>query len=101
MEDFVALEQFMADLVRREAQEEVNQFIQDISMDGVTFQEVDDVRQQVIAAMQDPTAFSSLVRFLIASGLLEQADAPTDYDFGFLLTMLGLVGVAQQLVTTG
>lgn len=101
MDDFAQLEQFMSDTVMREAQDEVQDFIAAIQQDGVTQAEVDEVRQQTLMALQDPTTYPSFIQYLVASGLLERGDAPAEYDVGFVLSILGLVGVAQQLVTAG
>lgn len=101
MDDLEAIERFMADLVQREAPQEVANFVNEISQNGVTQQEVDEVRQQAIMALQEPSTFPSFIRYLVASNLIEQKDAPKEFDVGFVLTILGLVGVAQQIVTTG
>ena len=94
------LEQLMAESVQKEAPENVREFVDAIMEGGITQQEVDEVRQQTVMALQDQAYFQTFVRYLTGAGLLEQEDAPTSYDAGFVLSILGLVGIAQSLVTT-
>jgi hypothetical protein len=92
------LEMFMADLVQREAPEDVAEFVAAIQQDGVTQAEVDEVRQITLQTLSNPDNFPNFVQYLLAAGLLSQEDAPGQFDAGFVLSILGLVGVAQQLV---
>jgi hypothetical protein len=94
------LEQLMAESVQKEAPEDVQEFVDSIMEGGITQQEVDEVRQQTVMALQDQEYFQTFIRYLTGAGLLEQEDAPSSYDVGFVLSILGLVGVAQSLVTT-
>jgi phage shock protein A len=99
--NFGELEMFMAETVKREAAESVQEFIQEISQDGITPEEVDEVRQRVLTALADPSYFGELMQYLVASNLMDAEDAPAEYDVGFVLSLLGLVGVAQELVEAG
>jgi hypothetical protein len=93
------LEVFMADLVQREAANDVQEFIAAISEDGVTQAEIDEVRAVTVEALNNPASFPNFVQYLLRAGLIEEA--PQEYDIGFVLTILGLVGIAQNIVTTG
>jgi hypothetical protein len=95
------LEMFMADLVQREAPGDVAEFVAAIQQDGVTQAEVDEVRQITLQTLSDPSIFPQFVQYLLAAGLMTPEDAPAEFDVGFVLSILGLVGVAQQIVTTG
>jgi hypothetical protein len=95
------LEMFMADLVQREAPEDVAEFISAIQQDGVTQAEVDEVRQITLQTLSNPDNFPNFIQYLLAAGLMTPEDAPAEFDAGFVLSILGLVGVAQQIVTTG
>ena len=92
------LELFMANLVQREAPQDVAEFIAAIQQDGVTQAEVDEVRAITLQTLSDPANFPNFIQYLLAAGLLEQQDAPAEFDTGFVLSILGLVGVAQQIV---
>ena len=93
------LEQLMAESVQNEAPDDVQTFIDAILVDGISQEEVDEVRQQAVMALQNPNQFKKFTRYLIASNLMEESDVPKSYDVGFVLAILGLVGVAQNLVT--
>lgn len=99
MDDLVQMEQFMADLVQKEAADDVQEFIDAISQDGVTQAEIDEVRAVTVEALNNPASFPQFVQYLLRAGLIEEA--PQEYDIGFVLTILGLVGIAQNIVTTG
>ena len=92
------LEIFMADLVQREAPEDVAEFIAAIQQDGVTQAEVDEVRTITIETLSNPDNFPNFIQYLLAANLIQQEDAPVQFDTGFVLSILGLVGVAQQSV---
>lgn len=92
------LELFMTNLVKERSPSGVQEFIAAISEDGVDQQEVDVLREVIMRAVSDPSTFPAMVGFLIRNDLIAEEDAPTQYDMGFVLTMLGLVGVAQELV---
>lgn len=92
------LELFMANFVQEKAPNDVADFVAAIQEGGVDQEEVDVLREVVMRALQDPSTFPAMIGFLIRNDLLTQEDAPTQYDTGFVLTMLGLVGVAQTLV---
>ena len=92
------LELFMADLVQREAPEDVAEFIAAIQQDGVTQAEIDEVRAITLQTLSNPDNFPNLIQYLLAAGLLDQQSAPAEFDTGFVLSILGLVGVAQQSV---
>jgi len=92
------LEMFMADLVQREAPEDVAEFVAAIQQDGVTQAEIDEVRQITLQTLSNPNNFPNFIQYLLAAGLMTQEDAPGEFDTGFVLAILGLVGVAQQLV---
>ena len=98
MEEIAQLEQFMADLIMREAQDEARQFIDAISEDGVTQAEIDEVRQVTVDALRNPETFPVFVQYLLRAGLI--TEEPQEYDPGFVMSILGLVGIAQNLVTT-
>lgn len=93
------LEIFMADLVQREAPEDVAEFIAAIQQDGVTQAEIDEVRAITIETLSNPDNFPNFVQYLLAADLIQQEDVPAEFDTGFVLSILGLVGVAQQSVT--
>ena len=92
------LELFMANLVQREAPQDVAEFIAAIQQDGVTQAEIDEVRAITLQTLSNPDNFPNFIQYLLAAGLLEQQDAPVEFDTGFVLSILGLVGVAQQSV---
>lgn len=92
------LELFMADLVQREAPEDVAEFVASIQQDGVTQAEVDEVRAITIETLSNPNNFPNFTQYLLAAGLIQQEDVPAQFDTGFVLSILGLVGVAQQIV---
>lgn len=92
------IEMFMADLVQREAPEDVAEFIAAIQQDGVTQAEVDEVRAITIETLSNPDNFPNFIQYLLAADLIQQEDAPAQFDTGFVLSILGLVGVAQQIV---
>jgi len=92
------LELFMADLVQREDPQDVAEFIAAIQQDGVTQAEIDEVRAITLQTLSNPDNFPNFIQYLLAAGLLEQQDAPAEFDIGFVLSILGLVGVAQQSV---
>lgn len=92
------LELFMADLVQREAPQDVAEFVAAIQQDGVTQAEIDEVRAITIETLSNPDNFPNFIQYLLAAGLLEQQDTPAQFDTGFVLSILGLVGVAQQSV---
>lgn len=95
------LEDFMADFVLREAQEDVREFIEAIQEDGVTQAEVDEARAITMETLSNPENFPRFAQYLIAAELIAQEDVPSAFDLGFVLSILGLVGVAQRSVTTG
>ena len=92
------LELFMADLVQREDPQDVAEFIAAIQQDGVTQAEINEVRAITLQTLSNPDNFPNFIQYLLAAGLLEQQDAPAEFDTGFVLSILGLVGVAQQSV---
>jgi len=92
------LELFMADLVQREDPQDVAEFIAAIQQDGVTQAEINEVRAITLQTLSNPDNFPNFIQYLLAAGLLEQQDAPAEFDIGFVLSILGLVGVAQQSV---
>ena len=92
------LEIFMANLLNERSPQNVQNFIDEISEGGVDQEEVDTMREVVMRAINDPSTYSAMVGFLIRNGVIDEGDAPDQYDAGFVLTMLGLVGIAQSLV---
>ena len=98
MDEIEQLEQFMADLIMKESPEDAQEFIDAISQDGVTQAEIDEVRQVTVDALSNPETFPAFVRYLLRAGLIEEE--PKEYDPGFVMSILGLVGIAQNLVTT-
>lgn len=96
--DPIELERMMAEQVKKNAPEDVQEFISALQEDGVTAEEVDELRQYALAALSSPDAFPELVSYLVEDGLIEEEEAPDGYDAGFVLSILGLVGVAQELV---
>jgi hypothetical protein len=92
------LELFMADLVQREAPQDVAEFVAAIQQEGVTQAEIDEVRTITLETLSNPDNFPNFIQYLLAAGLLQQEDAPSQFDTGFVLSILGLVGVAQQSV---
>lgn len=96
--DPVELEAKMKEQVQQNAPEDVAEFIQAIQQDGLTEAEVDEVRQLVLDALRNPKGFKKLTTYLVTNGFLEQEEVPPEYDGGFVLSLLGLVGVAADLV---
>lgn len=99
--DPAELENMMKEQVQQNAPEDVAEFIQAIQQDGLTAEEVDEVRQLVLAALRSPDGFKKLTTYLVTNGFLEQEEIPPEYDGGFVLALLGLVGVAADLVAGG
>jgi hypothetical protein len=92
------IEMYMAQLVQTEAPEDVAEFLAAIQEDGITAEEVDEVRQITMATLNDPTMYPQFAQYLVSAELIEANDIPQSYDAGFVLSVLGLVGVAQQIV---
>jgi hypothetical protein len=92
------LEMFMANLLQERSPQNVQSFIDEISEGGVDQEEVDTMREVVMRTINDPSTYSAMVGFLTRNGIIDDGDAPAQYDAGFVLTMLGLVGIAQSLV---
>lgn len=101
MDELQNLEAAMADFVLKEASEEVKEFIEAIQENGVTQEEVDEARAITTETLTNPENFPRLAQYLVAAELIAQEDVPSQFDVGFVLTILGLVGVAQQYVTQG
>jgi hypothetical protein len=99
MDELQNLEAAMADFVLKESAEEVKDFIDAIKEDGVTQEEVDEARAITTETLTNPENFPRFTQYLVAAGLIEQKDVPQEFDVGFVLSILGLVGVAQQYVT--
>jgi hypothetical protein len=98
MDEIEQIEQFMADFIMRESPEDAREFIDAISQDGITQAEVDEVRAVAVEALSNPETFPAFVQYLLRAGLIEEE--PQEYDPGFVMSILGLVGIAQSLVTT-
>jgi len=98
--DPAELEKFMAEKVQSEAPDEANEFLEGIQEDGLSAEEVDEVRQVTLAALKSPDAFPQLTAYLVNAELIDEEDIPKEYDGGFVLAILGLVGLAQDLVTS-
>lgn len=92
------IEATMKQVVLQQAAEEVQLFIQAISQDGVTQDEVDEFRAMTIEAIDDPRTYPKYMQYLESIGLLTAEQIPDVYDAGFMLTMLGMAGVAQDYV---
>lgn len=92
------IEATMKQLIMERAPEEAQEFIDAISEDGVTQQEVDEFRTLTIQAIDNPRTYPRYMKYLESTGLMERADIPRVYDAGFLLSMLGMAGVAQDHV---
>jgi hypothetical protein len=92
------LEMYMADFVQREAPEDVAEFVAAMQEDGITVEEVDEARQITMATLNDPQNYPQFAQYLLSAGLIEQEDLPPSFDVGFVMSILGLVGVAQQIV---
>jgi hypothetical protein len=101
MDELQNLELAMADFVKQQAPEDVQEFIEAITENGVTQEEVDEVRAITTETLTNPDNFPRFVQYLVAAQLIEQEDAPQTFEVGFVLSILGLVGVAQENVTTG
>lgn len=97
--DFAEVERKMAETVKKEAPEDIAEFLGAMQEDGITVEEVDEVRQVTLAALNSPDAYPTLVTYLINAELIDPEDAPPNYDGGFVLAILGLVGAAEELVT--
>lgn len=98
MDELQNLELAMADFVKQQAPEDVQEFIDLLSTADITQEEVDEFRQIIIEGLTQPSEFPKMVRYLIRNEFIEEEDAPKEYDQGFALAMLGLVGVAQSIV---
>lgn len=92
------LEMYMADLVQQVAPNDVAEFVEAIQQDGISPEEVDEVRQITMATLNDPANYPQFIQYLVSAELIEQEDAPPSFDIGFVMSILGLVGVAQQIV---
>ena len=93
------LETYMADFVQRQAPESVGEFIEAIQENGVSQEEVDEVRQITMETLKNPENYPRFVQYLISAELIEERAAPPEFKIGFVLSILGLVGIAQRLVT--
>jgi hypothetical protein len=92
------IEASMKIVVQQQAPEEVMEFMQAISEDGVTQAEVDEFRAITIDSIDNPGNYPKYMRYLESTGLMEKEDIPTTYDAGFLLSMMGMAGIAQDAV---
>jgi len=93
-------EVMMADTLKRTAPELISFFMDAISRDGVSQEEIDQVRQMVLGVLRDRDMYPQFVEFLVSSGLVDREDAPKQFDIGFVMTMLGLVGIAQEIASS-
>jgi hypothetical protein len=93
------LEIYMADFILKEAPEDVTDFIDAIQQSGVTQEEVDEVRQITLETLKDPSNYPRFAQYLISTELLEKKVVPPSFDAGFVLSILGLIGVVQRIVT--
>lgn len=92
------IEQTMVQLIQENAPEDMQEFIDAISVDGITQDEVTEFRQETLNAINNPQTFNRYIQYLISNGLLEKEDAPTSYDSNFLFVMLGMGSIAQSIV---
>ena len=92
------IENTMKRLVLEQAPEEVQEFIDAISEDGVTQDEVTEFRNMTLQSIDNPRMYPKYMRYLESNGLLERQDIPKVYDAGFMMAMLGMAGVAQDYV---
>ena len=93
------LEVYMADFIMREAPNDVVEFIEAIQQAGVTQEEVDEVRQITLSTLRNPDNYPRFAQYLISAELIEKELVPPSFDAGFVLSILGLVGVVQRIVT--
>jgi hypothetical protein len=92
------VEQAMAQLIQQNSPEDVREFIDAISADGVTQDEVMEFKQETLNAINNPQQFRRYTQYLLSTGLVEQADLPPSYDANFLFVMLGMGAIAQTMV---
>lgn len=92
------VEQAMAQLIQQNAPEDVREFIDAISADGITQDEVMEFKQETLNAINNPQQFGRYTQYLLSTGLVEQADLPASYDANFLFVMLGMGAIAQTMV---
>lgn len=92
------IEQTMAELIQQNSPEDVREFIDAISADGITQDEIMEFKQETINAINNPQQFSRYTQYLLSNGLIEQSDVPTAYDANFLFVMLGMGAIAQTMV---
>jgi hypothetical protein len=92
------VEQAMAQLIQQNSPEDVREFIDAISADGVTQDEVMEFKQETLNAINNPQQFGRYTQYLLSTGLVEQADLPPSYDANFLFVMLGMGAIAQTMV---
>jgi hypothetical protein len=94
------LEMYMADIVQRAAPDDVAEFMEAIQEDGITQAEVDEVRQITLQTLNDPSNYPMFGQYLVDAGLIEAEDLPPSFEIGFVMSILGLIGVAQKLVAS-
>jgi hypothetical protein len=94
------VEQTMVQLIQENAPEDLQEFIDAISEDGVTQREVSEFREETINAINNPNYFDEYLRYLTVAGFMEKTDIPSSYDINFLFVMLGMGAIAQTLVNS-
>lgn len=92
------IEATMKQVVSQQSPESVKEIVDAILQDGVTQDEVDEFRAMTIEAIDDPRTYPKYMQYLESIGLLTAEQIPDVYDAGFMLTMLGMAGVAQDYV---
>lgn len=94
------IETTMADLVLKESPEAVAEFLAAMQEDGMTQEEIMELRQQVYAVLQNRDSYPEFVDYLVSTGFINEEEVPPQFEIGFVMTILGLVGVAQRSMTS-
>lgn len=92
------IEATMKQLVMQNNEQVMQAFMQALSEDGITQDEVDEFRAMTIEAIDNPRMYPRYMKYLESNGLMDVDEIPDVYDAGFLFAMLGLAGVAQDAV---
>ena len=93
--DYAAMEQMMAEKMQQESPTEVQEFIDELQQDGINAEEIDEIRQLVLAAFEGPEQYAALIEFMASEDMIDPEDAPAEPETGFVLAVLGMVGAAQ------
>lgn len=88
------LEMQMADLVQSQSPEEAAAFVNAMREAQVSEEQINDIRILLFAVLEDPTGYEDFAEYLAEIGL--SGIAPPQFDIGFLMTLLGFIGLTQR-----